>query len=178
MNNTKLKNIIRESYYESLIEANKLATATTEILDKFPKLRKNLEILMTKDFEDFIDSIDYIAPRPTTFRVNLYNGQDFLLKWTGKSGFQAQISGKYYDLDSLPGYQQAIDKLGIIFRDSTIEDDEEEKEGGYADEFSDSPSVGGGGGNAELDFDGGPEGDQDLEGEGELDFDDEEEAPE
>ena len=71
-----------------------LEDATDKILGKFPTLRTAIIKLQTEDFKEFVESIDWISPRPTSFRVNLKNGQDYILKWTGKT-FEAQIlSGK------------------------------------------------------------------------------------
>ena len=72
-----------------------LEDATDQILSKFPTLEKAIIKLQTKDFKEFVDSIDWISPRPTSFRINLKNGQEYILKWTGMS-FQAEIQGKRY----------------------------------------------------------------------------------
>ena len=105
-----------------------------------------------------MDTIDWISPRPTSFRVNLKNGQDYILKWTGKT-FEAQIMGKRYLLSNISEYQQALDKLAILYRESPMKGAGEE--GG---EFDADTGGGGGGG----DFPGGEEGgggEGDLEGE-------------
>ena len=90
-----------------------LEDATDTILAKFPTVKQALVKLQTEDFKEFVESIDWISPRPTSFRVNLKNGQDYILKWTGKT-FEAQILGKRYVLSNIADYQQAIDKLAIL----------------------------------------------------------------
>ena len=129
-----------------------LEDATDTILAKFPTLRQALIKLQTEDFKEFVDSIDWISPRPTSFRVNLKNGQDYILKWTGKT-FEAQIMGKRYLLSNISEYQQALDKLAILYRESPMKGAGEE--GG---EF-DADTGGGGGGGEFPGGEGGGEGD-------------------
>lgn len=102
-----------------------LKDTTETILEKFPTLKQILEKLMTRDFKDFVSEIDWISPRPTAFRINLQNGQDFDLKWTGK-GFEAQIKGKKYFLNKIDEYQQALDKLNILYTEGPTGTGEEE----------------------------------------------------
>ena len=139
-----IRDLIEECFYEVLSEAqDSLATTSQQIITKFPELKKTLSALMTEDFESFIKEVQHIAPRPSTFRVVLKNGQDFLLKYSGKFGFVANIEGKRYDLDSVSGFQQAIDKLGILFKDAPFVDDDEldqEGEEGF-DEFDASDNL-------------------------------------
>ena len=141
-------------------EETVLEDATDTILAKFPTVREALIKLQTEEFKEFVESIDWISPRPTSFRVNLKNGQDYILKWTGKT-FEAQILGKRYLLSNIADYQQAIDKLAILYRESPMKGAGEE--GG---EFDADTGGGGGGG----DFPGEEGGGGDLEGdlEGEL----------
>ena len=48
-------------------------------LTKFPELKAVIVDLLTHEFDNFIASIDWVAPKPTTFRINLKNDQDFYL---------------------------------------------------------------------------------------------------
>ena len=122
-----------------------LEDATDKILSKFPTLRQAIIKLQSEDFKEFVDTIDWISPRPTSFRVNLKNGQDYILKWTGKS-FEASILGKRYLLSNIADYQQALDKLAILYREAPMKGaGEEEEEGGGADADFGSASGGGGG---------------------------------
>ena len=117
-----------------------LEDATDKILGKFPTLKAALTKLHTEDFKEFINSIDWISPRPTSFRLNLKNGQDYILKWTGKS-FQAQILGKRYMISNIADYQQALDKLAILYKEGPMTGAGEDEETVPAD-----TSTGGGGG--------------------------------
>ena len=134
-----------------------LPDSTDTILGRFPTLKQAIIKLQTEEFEEFVDSIDWISPRPTAFRINLKNGQDYELKWTGKT-FVAKILGKRYTLSNIADYQQALDKLAILYSESPMKGAGE----GEAAEGVDDASTGGG------DFpggDGGAEGGEDFGGE-------------
>src|SRR6056300_1179191 len=136
-----------------------LEDATDTILAKFPTVKQALIKLQTEDFKEFVETIDWISPRPTSFRVNLKNGQDYILKWTGKT-FEAQIMGKRYLLSNISDYQQAIDKLAILYRESPMKGAGEEEEGGGAG--ADFGSADGGGGGDFPGEEGGAEGGDDF----------------
>ena len=62
----------------------KIETVAVEYdeLTKFPELKYVIVDLLTDDFNKFISSIDWVAPRPTTFKILLANGQYFYLIYT------------------------------------------------------------------------------------------------
>ena len=160
-----------------------LEDATDTILGKFPTLRQAIIKLQTEDFKEFVDTIDWISPRPTSFRVNLKNGQDYILKWTGKT-FEAQIMGKRYRLSNISDYQQAVDKLAILYRESPMKGAGEDEPASGEDIASADTGGGdfpGGEGGAEGGEDfggedlGGEEGGEDLGGEP-IDFESGEEG--
>ena len=158
-----------------------LEDSTDTILAKFPTVRAALVKLQTEDFKQFVTSIDWISPRPSSFRINLKNGQDYILKWTGKT-FEANILGKRYFINNIADYQQALDKLAILYKESPMKGAGEEA----ADaDGVDSADTGGGdfpgedggatGGDAGAPDDGGADtGGADLSGEP-IDFEDGEE---
>jgi len=84
-------------------------------LTKFPELKQVIIDLMTSEFSNFLSSIDWVAPRPTTFRINLKNGQDFYLIY-GKRSWIAQIEGKKYYLLNLPEEERAAESIARILR--------------------------------------------------------------
>ena len=127
-----------------------LEDATDKILGKFPTVKAALVKLHTEDFKEFIDSIDWVSPRPSSFRINLKNGQDYTLKWMGE-GFQATIMGKRYYLNNISEYQQALDKLEVLYREAPMGSGGEEESGEGGDFGTDTGGGGGGGG----DFPGG-----------------------
>lgn len=135
-----------------------LEDATDTILAKFPTLTQAIIKLQTEDFKEFVDTVDWISPRPTSFRVNLKNGQDYTLKWTGKT-FEASILGKRYVLSNIAEYQQALDKLAILYKEAPMK--------GAGEEGGDFDADTGGGGGGEGDFPGGDAGGgDDFEGGG------------
>jgi hypothetical protein len=140
-------------------EETVLEDATDTMLGKFPTLKQAIIKLQTEDFKEFVDTIDWISPRPTSFRVNLKNGQDYILKWTGKT-FEAQILGKKYLLSNIADYQQALDKLTILYKEAPMKGAGEE--GG---EFDADTGGGGGGGGDFPGGEGGAEGGEDSGGE-------------
>jgi hypothetical protein len=119
-----------------------LEDATDKILGKFPTLRIALTKLQTEQFKEFVESIDWISPRPTSFRINLKNGQDYILKWMG-DGFQAQIQGKRYYINKIDDYQQALDRLEVLYRESPMK-------GAGEGEPADVDTGGGGGGGGDF----------------------------
>ncbi len=100
-------------------EETVLEDATDKILGKFPTVKAAIIKLQTEDFKDFVESIDWVSPRPSSFRVNLKNGQDYTLKWMGE-GFQATILGKRYYLNNISEYQQALDKLALLYKEAPM----------------------------------------------------------
>ena len=166
-----------------------LEDATDQILGKFPTLQAAIIKLQTEDFKEFVDSIDWISPRPTEFRINLKNGQDYIMKWTG-TGFEAQIMGKRFYIDKINDYQQALDKLAILYKEGPMtgagegepaDVDSGGSSGGGGGDFPGDDAAGGGGDDLGVDDlggeEGGEEGGADLTGEP-VDFEEPAEEPE
>ena len=177
MKRADLKKLILEAYEEVLIESlidevedepqpeeepdtkapeeTVLEDSTDTILTKFLTLKAALIKLQTEDFKEFVDSIDWISPRPTSFRINLKNGQDYILKWTGKT-FEAQIMGKRYYINKIDDYQQALDKLALLYQEAPMK-------GAGEGEGADTDTGGGGGGGGDFPGEeGGAEGGEDF----------------
>jgi hypothetical protein len=82
-------------------------------LTKFPQLKEIIVNLMTHEFNNFLESIDWVAPRPSTFRINLLNGESFILIF-GDRSWIAQVEGKKYyllNLDEEEFAAQAISRI-------------------------------------------------------------------
>lgn len=126
MKRSQLKDLILEAYVELLQEAEvpALKTSTQEILGKFPTVKKSLISLFTKEYDEFVEDVKWVAPKPSTFQVVLKNGQSFSLKWMGK-GFEAQVEGKLYYLNNIADYEQALDKINDILKNGPITSGEE-----------------------------------------------------
>ena len=84
-------------------------------LTKFPELKAVIVDLLTHEFDNFIASIDWVAPKPTTFRINLKNDFNFYLIFT-KTSWIAQVEGKKYYLLNLPEEERAIEAIARILR--------------------------------------------------------------
>jgi hypothetical protein len=101
-------------------------------LTKFPELKAVIIDLLTDDFDNFLASIDWVAPKPTTFRINLKNDQNFYLIYT-KNSWIAKVEGKKYYLLNLPEEQkacQAISRILTYGPPASMNGDETESGGG------------------------------------------------
>ena len=121
----KIKVLAKTIYAEKsnpLADADDIKDQVTKfpVIDKFPPLKKVMEDLFDFQYEPFVKDVEWVAPRPTTFRIKLVNGADFFLIYEGKDGnkglFIAQVSGKKYYLESLPEEQQASEAIARLLR--------------------------------------------------------------
>jgi hypothetical protein len=69
---------------------------------------------MTSAFGHYISDINIIAPRPTTFKINLINGQDYTIKYLGKGKFNVKIAGKQYHPDNLGELERASQAIADL----------------------------------------------------------------
>ena len=136
------------SVYSSRQRAEEAAVEYDE-LTKFPELKEVILSLLTSDFNNFLSSIDWVAPRPTTFRINLRNDENFYLIWMGRSWI-AQIEGKKYYLLNLPEEERAVEAIARILRYGKPVDADVGVDTESGDESIDSPEVED---NVEIDID-------------------------
>lgn len=104
------KKILLEKYIKKAIKqklqeeeaAIKRAEKSLYLIYRFPKLKEAMEDIMSPSFSRYLSSVTVIAPKPTTFNVELINGLDFQLIYSsgGKTegNFIAKVAGKKYDL--------------------------------------------------------------------------------
>lgn len=83
------------------------------VLGKFPELKKVIINLLTQQYEIFLTDIQWVAPRPTTFRVVLGNGETFNLMYTERSWI-AKVEGKRYYLLNLSEEESAAESIARI----------------------------------------------------------------
>lgn len=113
-----LKTLIKEGI-EDFVSQQQRETISFEdnpleyILQKYPSLDAALVDLMTDHYRDYITGVYVIAPKPTTFKILLHNGQEFYLIYGPKS-YTAKISGKKYYLLNLSEEQFAINSIGSL----------------------------------------------------------------
>ena len=123
MNRDELKNklrvLVKQVYSNSTITPEE--AVQYDELTKFPELKKVLVDLLTPEYDSFLASIDWVAPRPTTFRMNLKNDQSFYLIY-GKRSWIAQVEGKKYYLLNLPEEERAAQSIANLLRYGTKEE--------------------------------------------------------
>ena len=131
MTKEEFKERIKGLAFEVIKDRKKseIAAVQYDELTKFPELKEVILTLLTADFDNFLSSIDWVAPRPTTFRINLRNDQNFYLIWMGRSWI-AQIEGKKYYLLNLPEEERAVEAIARMLRYGAPGSDEEEAAAG------------------------------------------------
>ena len=126
MTKEELKDRIKGLAFEVIKDrkTSEIAAVQFDELTKFPELKEIIVSLLTAEFNNFISSIDWVAPRPTTFRINLQNDEEFYLIWMGRSWI-AQIEGKKYYLLNLPEEERAAQAIARLLRYGTPESEDE-----------------------------------------------------
>ena len=107
----KIKGLAKKVYSDKN-KSDDAAVAYDELV-KFPELKAVITDLLTADFDKFLESVDWIAPRPSSFRVNLLNGENFVLIFDTRSWI-AKVEGKKYYLLNLEEEEMAAKAIGRI----------------------------------------------------------------
>jgi hypothetical protein len=103
-----------------------LDTARFPVLVKFPTLKEAIVKILTDQYELFIKDIEWVAPRPTTFRIILANDQVFYMIYTDRSWI-AKVEGKKYYLLNLSEEQNCIEAIARILTYGAKSEVEKEK---------------------------------------------------
>lgn len=77
------------------------------ILKSYPSLTETLVMLMSDAFKDYITGIYILANKPTTFKVVLHNGQEFLLTYLGRA-YEATVQARRYYLMTIGEKESAV----------------------------------------------------------------------
>jgi hypothetical protein len=85
------------------------------LLSKYPTLKKTLEMLMTPAFKDYVTGIYITAPKPTTFKIVLHNGQYFTLTFLGKA-YEASVAGKRFYLQTIGERERATNAVARLLQ--------------------------------------------------------------
>lgn len=109
----KIKVLVK-TVYRDRVSIEQAAVEYDE-LTKFPELKDVIVSLLGPQFDLFVASIDWVAPKPTTFRINLKNGENFYLVYTPRT-FIAEIEGKKYYLLNLNEHENAENAIARILR--------------------------------------------------------------
>lgn len=83
------------------------------ILQKYPTLAETLKMLMSDAYKDYITGIYITAPKPTTFKIDLHNDQDFILTFMGKA-YEASVSGKKFYLQTIGEKERCISAIARL----------------------------------------------------------------
>jgi hypothetical protein len=134
----KIKSLIPQVYSNK--QKAESAAVEYDELTKFPELKAVIIDLLTSDFDSFLSSIDWVSPRPTTFRINLKNNQGFYLIWNAKS-WVAQVEGKKYYLLNLPEEQRAAESIARILRYGNKENIDEKAAADNIDLTAEEPPI-------------------------------------
>ena len=113
-----------------------LQTEKFPVLLRFPELKRVLIDLLTDQYEVFVRDIQWVAPRPTTFRIILGNGEPFMLTYTPRSWI-AQVEGKKYYLLNLSEEEQAAQAIARMLAYGVTE---EKTEAGAEGETAETPT--------------------------------------
>jgi hypothetical protein len=109
----KIKVIVKQAYKPDNLQAQDTISLDAEkfpVLSKFPDLKQILVDLLTDQYEIFVIDIQWVAPKPTTFRIVLGNGETFMLTYSPRSWI-AQIEGKKYYLLNLNEEESATEAI-------------------------------------------------------------------
>ena len=127
----KIQGVVRQVYKStSLVNLDSsedidvsLETEKFPLLLRFPELKRVLVDFLTNQYEIFVKDIQWVAPKPTTFRIVLANGEVFYLIYAVRSWI-AKIEGKKYYLLNLNEEESAIEAIARIlsYGNSSVED--------------------------------------------------------
>lgn len=127
----KIKVIVKQAYNPKNLQAQDTISLDADkfpVLDKFPDLKQILIDLLTDQYEIFVIDIQWVAPKPTTFRIVLGNGETFMLTYSPRSWI-AQIEGKKYYLLNLNEEESATEAIARMLAYSIEEEKPEPGEG-------------------------------------------------
>jgi len=112
----KIKVLVKQVYKPDFLSAEDTVTLDAPkfpVLEKFPSLKNVIIDLLTDQYELFIVDIQWVAPRSTTFRIILGNGESFFMTYTPRSWI-AKIEGKNYYLANIGEEEQATQTLARV----------------------------------------------------------------
>ena len=109
----KIKVLVKKVYKDKV--AIEKAAVEYDELTKFPELKDVIVDLLGPQFDAFIASIDWVAPKPTTFRINLKNNENFYLVYSPRS-WVAEVEGKKYYLLNLNEQENCENAIARILR--------------------------------------------------------------
>jgi hypothetical protein len=130
-----LEKYIKVAVRKALEEAEqqqKRAEKAMYLVYRFPGLKKVVEDLMSPSFGRFVSGVDIVAPKPTTFKVDLINGQDFTVKYLGNKKWDVKVSGKKYNCQNIGETERASQAIADLLELSYAPKEGEEPAGAPA----------------------------------------------
>ena len=118
----KIKDLVKKVYSSTVkstevdLDSPSVVSLDNErfpVLVKFPTLKDTIIKILTDQYELFLKDIEWVAPRPTTFRIVLGNDQVFYLIYTDRTWI-AKVEGKKYYLLNLSEEQNCIESIARI----------------------------------------------------------------
>ena len=109
----KIRALAKQVYGEK--QKSEVAAIEYDELTKFPELKQVIVSLLGPQFDLFLASIDFVAPKPTTFSINLKNGENFYLVFTPRT-FITEVEGKRYYLLNLNELESATKAIARVLR--------------------------------------------------------------
>jgi hypothetical protein len=73
-----------------------------------------MENLMSPSFGRYVKHIEVVAAKPTVFRIELINNQDFTITYIGKKHFKVKVSGKKYNPENLGELERASQAIADL----------------------------------------------------------------
>jgi hypothetical protein len=135
----KIKVLVQQVYKPKTLTAQdtiSLDAPKFPVLQKFPELKDIIVNLLTDQYEIFVTDIQWVAPKPTTFRIVLGNGEPFMLTYSPRS-WVAQIEGKKYYLLNLSEEESATEAIARVLAYGMTE---EKTEPGAEGETAETPT--------------------------------------
>lgn len=141
MNKQELRSIVKKSIIKKMKKEGVNKYQEYKILNHVPDMISILTDLLSPQFNLFVKDIQWVAPKPPTFRIILENNFSFYLSDLGRS-WMAEVEGKRYYLLNLGEEDQAIDSIARLLKyGKAVNPDNEADTGGTST---------GGGGNMEA----------------------------
>ena len=108
-------------------QRQKKATRAMYLVYRFPGLKELMENLMSPSFARFVTNVSIVAPKPTTFMIEMINGEDFTIRYDGKKNYTVKVAGKKYNIQQLSELERAQQAIADILELDYAVD---EKDGG------------------------------------------------
>ena len=108
-------------------QRQKKATRAMYLVYRFPGLKDLMENLMSPSFARFVTNVSIVAPKPTTFLIELTNGEDFNIRYDGRKNYTVKVAGRKYNVQSLGELERAQQSIANILELNYAVD---EKDGG------------------------------------------------